>query len=359
MSCFTALLGGTLQASAASAPRAWLVSKGSAQAVLVGESHFGTPTETDSYFRNVVQPSYTVADAAIMESYWGRAQIGNEAVDRGTPCPTEVKPSKRVRSAFDELIVATRANRMDIPDWLRDWEVFPDFLLTSIFLNTYVADVLGHTYDSAIESQVGLGISYRLRASAPGPAAKNIGGLESLKDQRAIFCSASAAHRQDYLADNVMQTAALLRLKQANPAYAKMDKLAVPMGRVVDEQVRCVDRMTPCALEKLSADRQILQAAGWMPPLNPGTFEIMIKQRTRSWIPLIEAAVMAHRRTFVIVGSMHLPDLSVGGKVQPGLISQLRDRGFTVKPIAGPDDIKTNFLSPSWSDRLRSLLGRL
>jgi hypothetical protein len=40
------------------------------------------------------------------------------------------------------------------------------------------------------------------------------------------------------------------------------------------------------------------------------------------------------------------------------LISLLRKRGFTVKPIAGPDDIKSNFLSPSWSDRVRSWLER-
>jgi hypothetical protein len=198
-----------------------------------------------------------------------------------------------------------------------------------------------------------------LRSSGRGPDAGHTGGLESLKERREIFCSASANHRQDYLVDSILKTAALLRLKQSDPSYGKLGKLAVPMGQALDTVVRCVDKATPCDVEQLSASERSLQEVGWMPSLSAGSFEIMVKQRTRAWIPRVENAMMAHRRTFVIVGSMHLPDLRIGGKVQPGLISLLRARGFTVKSIAGQDDIKNNFLSPSLSDRVRSLLGRL
>jgi hypothetical protein len=355
-----ALCSITLQATAA-APRAWLVSKGEAQAVLVAESHFGTPIEGDSYFRTVVQPSYTAADSAIMETFWGPAQRGNEAADRGTPCFTDPKDrrTERLGAAFDQLIAATRANHIEVPVWMENWQVVPESLFTSLYLDGFMFNSLGHAYDTAMESQLGPGISFRLRASGQGPAAENIGGLESLKDRRAIFCGANATHREGYLADSVLKAAALLRLKQSDPSYRNLDKLAVPMGQALDAVVRCVDRATPCEVERLSTDERPLQKIGWMPLLSPGSFEIMVKQRTRVWIPLIESAIMAHRRTFIIVGSMHLPDLSIGGKVQPGLISLLRGRGFTVKSIAGPDDIKHNFLSPSWSDRMRSLLNRL
>ena len=357
--CFT-LCTITFQATAA-APRAWLVSKGKAQALLVAESHFGTPIESDSYFRTVVQPSYAVSEFAVMETFWGPAQRGNEAADRGTPCFIDSKDrrTERLRPAFDQLIAATRANHIEVPIWMENWQVVPESLFTSLYLDTFAVNSLGHAYDAAVESQLGSGVSFRLRSSGRGPAAENISGLESLKVRRAIFCSASAHHRQDFLVDTVLKTAALLRLKQSDPSYGKLRKWAVPMGQALDSVVHCVDKATPCEVDRLCTDARQLQEIGWMPSLSPGSFEIMVKQRTHAWIPLVERAILAHRRTFIIVGSMHLPDLSIGGKDEAGVINLMRKRGYKVTPVSGPDDIKTTFLSPSWSDQIRSLLGRL
>lgn len=356
-----ALMSITFEAAAGAVPRAWLVSKGGAQAVLVGESHVGNPTETDSYFHTVVQPSYAVADTAVMEIYWGPEQRGNEAADRGTPCFTDPKDrrTERLRPAFDQLIAATRANRLEVPNWMSNWEILPEFFFTSNFLDAFSTNSLGESYFTARDSQLGLGVSSRLRASGLGPVAKNVVGLESLKDRRTIFCSASAAHRQDFLFDSVLNVTALLRYKQSDPSYAGLHKLAGSLGRSIQETIRCVDRATPCQIEQLSADARLLQASGLMPMFSPGTFEILLKQRTHAWLPLIEKAMMTHRRTFVIVGAMHLPDLSVEGKVEFGLISLLRKQGYSVKSIAGADDIKTDFLSPTWIERARATWSRL
>jgi hypothetical protein len=352
--CFTVLMGGGSRDAKAAAPRAWLVSKGSAQAVLVGESHFGTPTESDNYFSTVVQPSYVVANAAVMETFWGPEQRGNEGFDRSAPCFIDPKDRRtdRLKAAFEQLTAALRANNQEVPSWLESWEMVPEFLLTSIHLSFQRQNSIDNRMKGALEAQLGSGVSFRLRTSNTGPDVKHIRGLESLKDRRAIFCGASAAHRQDFIADDAQALVGLLRQKQSNPNYAGLDKLGVLMGQVTDQLVRCVDRATPCTVEKLSPDIPPLQEVGWMQIFSPGTFEISLKQRTRAWVPLIENAIMAHRRTFVIVGAMHLPDLSIGGKVEPGLISLLRQRGFTVKVIAGPDDIKDSYLSPSWGDRM-------
>jgi hypothetical protein len=347
-------------AAASHAPRAWLVSKGRVQAVLVGESHFGTPAENDNYFEAVIRPSYAAADTAVMETYWGAEQRGNEALDRSLPCPGDPKDRRtdKVRLAFKELIAATQGNGLKVPNWMEHWETLPEFLHTSLFLDQFAEQAFGREYTSAIQTQWGLGTSLRLTESGMGPVENKRRGLESLKDKRAIFCSASAANRQDFLADRVLQVVALLRLKQSNPSFAGLDRFAPALGRSLEATLRCVDLPVACAVESLARDNQVLRDAGWTTNYSHGTFEILVKQRTRLWIPLIENAMQTGGKTIIIVGALHLPDLSMGGKLSPGLISQLRARGYTVTSIAGPEDLKATFLVPSVSDRIRSWFGK-
>ncbi|WP_181259289.1 TraB/GumN family protein [Pseudoduganella armeniaca] len=358
MSLTIALPSATVCASPAT-PRAWLVAKGDAQAVLVGESHLPTPVERDSYHDTVVQPSYAVADAAIMETYFGPEQMRNEAFERGAPCSNDLRDRQTARlgPAFDALIAATRANGLPVPDWMSNWQLMPEFLLTSIYLDRFAVDALGPAYDAALV-RLGGGVSLRLRASAKG-GPRTMLGLDSLKTLRLQFCAASASERHDFLADKVDKTAALMRLKLADPGYASLDGLTATAGRVLAQYVACVDRATPCSLDALSADVRQLERAGWATAYSAGTVELSLRQRTRAWLPQIVRAIGTHRRSFVIVGALHLPDLRIGAKVEPGLVTQLRAQGFSVTPIASAADIATTFLAPTWSERLRATLGRL
>lgn len=337
-------------------PRAWLVSNGKTHAVLVAESHFGSPVEQDSYYDAVVQPSYQVADAAVMETYSGPNELRNAGLERGTPCNTapDDRRTERLAPAFDALIAATRANGLDVPNWLEHWQKIPEFLFTSLFLPSFRVDVLGPHYDSAIERHLGPGTSFRLRAL--GGSAKKTIGLNVLKEQRDDFCSASAADRQDFLADSALSIAGLLRMKQADPTYAGLGELAAPMGRTMAASVRCVDRAQACPIDMPSADTRLLQDKGLMFVYSPGIIDITLRRRTRAWVPIIVRAMAEHRRTFIIVGALHLPDLAIEGKREAGLVSQLRQRGYTVTPIRSPADI-AGFLAPSWTDRLRALVG--
>lgn len=355
----TIALPSAIPSASAAAPRAWLVAKGSAQAVLVGESHLGTPVENDGYYDTVVQPAYAVADAAVMETYFGPEQLRGEAFERGAPCAGDPRDRQTTRlgPAFAALIAATRANGLPVPDWMSNWNVMPEFLLTSIYLDRFAGEALGPAYDAAIERQGGPGVSLRLRATANGP--RTMLGLDSLKNLRTQFCAASASVRQDYLADKVDKTAALLRLKLADPAYAGLGDLATVMGRVVAAQWRCIDRATPCELDAPSDDTRRLRQAGWITGYSAGTVELALRQRTLAWLPLITGAIGDHRRTFVIVGALHLPDLRVDGRVEPGLVTLLRRQGFSVTPIGGAADIQATFLAPTWRERLRATLGGL
>ncbi|KQV51807.1 TraB/GumN family protein [Massilia sp. Root335] len=338
-------------------PRAWLVSNGKTQAVLVAESHFGTAVEQDGYYDAVVQPSYQAADVAVMETYMGPEEMRNETFERGAPCMSGPgdRRTGRLAPAFDALIAATRANGLEVPNWLDSWQLIPEFLFTSTYLTRFTIDALGPDYDKALETHLGAGTSFRLRAL--GGSAKKTVGLNVLKDQRNDFCSASAADRQDFLADNVLQAARLLRMKQADPTYAKVGELAAPMGRVFAAGVRCIDRAEACPIDMLPADTRLLRDKGMMFDYSPGIIDVSLRRRTRAWVPVIVRAMTEHRRTFIIAGALHLPDLSIAGKREPGLISQLRQRGYTVTTIRGPADI-AGFLRPSWTDRLRALVGR-
>lgn len=340
-------------------PRAWLVTKGATQTVLVAESHLGTPVESDRYFDSVVKPSYAVADVAVMETYFGPSQTLNETFERGAPCfddPLGLR-TPRLRRAFDALISATRDNRLDMPDWLKEWEILPEFIFTSTLFDQFAVKSLGPSYFAAVEAQGGLGISFRLHGK--DATAKKTIGLDTLKDRRAHFCSSSASERADFVADEALVVARLLQLKQADPKYASVGKLAAAMGQVLAEIARCVDQAVPCAIEQASPDLRLLQNSGWMPYFSPGTFEISLKKRTRAWVPVIIKTISEHRRSFVIVGALHLPDLKVGGRVELGLISLLRQQGYSVTVIKDARDISMTFLSPSWFDRIRSAMNSL
>lgn len=340
-------------------PRAWLVTKGATQAVLVAESHFGTPVESDRYFDFVVKPSYEVADVAVMETYFGPSQTLNETFERGAPCFDDPNGlhTPRLRLAFDALISATRDNRLDVPDWLKEWEILPNFIFTSALFDQLAINSLGPSYNAAVEAQGGLGISFRLHSK--GATAKKTIGLDTLKDRRTHFCSSSPSERADFVADEALVVAGVLRLKQADPKYVSVGKLAAAMGNVLADITRCVDRKVPCAIESSSPDVRMLQNSGWMPYFSSGTFEISLKKRTRAWVPVIVKTLSEHRRSFVIVGALHLPDLKVGHRVEPGLISLLRQQGYSVTVIKDARDISTTFLSPSWFDRIRSAMSSL
>lgn len=356
----TAMALANVPAAAANKPRAWLVKKGDAQAVLVGESHFGTPSEDDRYFKTVVEPSHRVAEVAIMETYFGPDQRLNEAFEVGAPCFDQEKsaPTERIEFAFADLVRAVNANHLEMPIWLEDWKVVPDFFFISIYLDWLKIAALGNSYDHAIEAQGGPGISFRLRAASK--VSKKNKGLDTLKDRRDNFCNASIDERADYLADYVMQASSLLWLKQSDPSYTSVSQLAILSGRLFEATLACVDREVPCEFGKISVVEQtVLRGKGWIPPFSTGTFAILFKKRNQAWVPRIAKAVLDHRRSFIIVGSMHLPDLRVGNRVEPGLINLLRKQGFSVTSIGGVSDISATFLAPSWSDRMRAILSSL
>jgi hypothetical protein len=350
---FATLLS-TAAAAASTTPRAWLVSKGNAQAVLVGESHVSTPVENDRYFEAVVKPGYAVAEVAVMETYFGPDQLRNGSFALGAPCFDDPKGlhTQRLHLAFDTLIRTTQDSHVDVPNWLEGWEIFPQYLASTL-LDTFTTESLGPAYGIAFAT----GVSFRLRGK--GTVSKKTIGLDKLVDRRTQFCNASAADRADFVADKALQVSRLLRLKQADPSFTSLGNLAAVAGEAINETIRCVDQAVPCAIDQVSPEEQILQDKGWAMHYSSGTFEIMIKQRTRAWVPLIAKTISEHRRSFVIVGALHLPDLRVGKRVEPGLISLLRQQGFSVTRIDGAGDISATFLSPSWLDRVRSALDSL
>jgi TraB/PrgY/gumN family len=341
-------------AASATAPRAWLVSKGNTQAVLVGESHVGTPVENDRYFETVVKPGYAAAEVAVMETYFAPEQLRNASFALGAPCFDDPMGlhTQRLHRAFDDLTRTIRDSHLEVPNWVESWVLIPQYLAWTS-LDTFTTASLGPAYGVHYET----GVSFRLRGK--GTTSKKTIGLDMLEERRTHFCSASAADRADFVADKVLQASRLLRLKQSDPLFTSFSKLAVVAGESADETIRCVDRPVPCAIDSVSPGDQILQDKGLETNYSPGTFEIMIKQRTHAWVPRIAKTISEHRRTFVIVGALHLPDLRVGNRVEPGLISLLRQQGFSVTSIGRASDIGATFLSPSWFDRVRAALGNL
>jgi hypothetical protein len=332
-------------------PRGWLVSKGDSQAVLVAESHVRSPIEFDPYFNSVVKPSFNAAQIAVHESFFGAAQTQNEDLYRAAPCLVDngSPRTERLKPAFDELIKTTKQSNLEVPVWMAQWNLIPEFLFTSLFMDPFIDKALEFrfTTDSKKHSDL-LGASFQLAHDAKiSKTSSKLIGLDSLKALKEHFCTANASERQDYLFDDIVKNTNRLRMKLNDPKFESRNKILISAGHVLNEAINCIDKAVVCAISDESTDTKYLRSLGLVPGISDGSFTIVIKKRTHAWVPIIQQAIESHKKTFIIVGALHLPDLRVNDRIEPGLISQLRKQGFTVRPIYSDNEIKDTFLAKS------------
>ena len=338
-------------------PRAWLVTKGTSQAVLVGESHFKTTLEFNHYFNSVVKPSFDRSQVALLESYFEEEpNVGFHII---APCTHAVddRRTDKLKPAFDALIAATVANELEVPNWMTNWPAIPEYTFVQALFTPFLTSALATNKDG--QPLIGFGgvyVSGNLRNSAvaAGQISK-LHRLDTFKDRREQFCSASANERQDDLVTRIMQITNLLQLRLKKKTLELENAFDTAMNEVTYATIRCVDQQPTCKLADLFVESSLLVRSGLVSVMDAGTRSISLKKRTHAWVPIIKKAIDEHNKTFVIVGSAHLPDLDFGGKIEPGLITLLRREGFTVSLIRSADDISETFLSKSMIEKIKGL----
>jgi len=338
-------------------PRAWLVTKGSSQAVLVGESHFKTTLEFNHYFNSVVKPSFDRSQVALLESYFEEEpNVGFHLIQPCTLAENDRRTDK-LKPAFDALIAATVENKLAVPNWMTNWQAIPEYIFVNALLLPFSISALSaNKYEPTLNGYNGVGVSLNLQnaAVAAGQISK-LHRLDTFKDRREQFCSASADERQDSLVNKITHITKLLRFRLKKKTHEIDNALDIAMGESTYATIRCVDQQPTCKLADLFVESSLLVTAGLTTVMDAGTRSIFLNKRTHTWVPLIKKAIEEHSKTFVIVGAAHLPDLDFGEKIEPGLITLLRREGFTVSLIRSADDISETFLSKSMLEKIKGL----
>ena len=135
-----------------------------------------------------------------------------------------------------------------------------------------------------------------------------------------------------------------MRIAREDPEFTAIKEDQKNVENLFLSISRCIDNSTVCSLDDIFRGDRYVRIGGMSSDTSNGTFSIAIKARTRSWLPIITSTINGHRKTFILVGALHLPDLIVSGKKEMGLISLLRAEGYTVQPIRTAKDIRGTFL---------------
>ncbi len=339
----------------AAPPRAWLVTRGDAVAVVVGETHVDTALEFDPYFDSVVEPAFRAADLALVESYFGPENLANLGFNLTAPCDAAVDTprSARVAERFAQLADAARRLDLDVPPWMAHWEAFPDIALVSSYLPDYLSRQIAPAIAAALrQPDDWSGVSLRLTDPSRLAAGRHgqIAGLDTVARVRANFCAASPADREDALVNVLDSVLGRLRMLDDARRTGRLADFRAGMSADLVRTLSCIASDAACDVAAPAAGAA--SGYGLMPQITAGVFNLSVQKRTHDWLPIVLDAMDHHRRTFVVVGAMHLADLRWQGQVRPGLLSLLHESGCEVRPIRSATDIQQPFLRQRWWDRL-------
>jgi uncharacterized protein YbaP (TraB family) len=154
--------------------------------------------------------------------------------------------------------------------------------------------------------------------------------LVSLISTRALPCSASESYEQTLMAMAKQQKKDIKGLERVEDQIAVFDKIpdSVELQMVLD-MIRKMPEQKSQFGEMIKAYRnEDLAALSKQMSESPdlkGFEEIMLANRNKNWIPVMEAAMKEGKSLFA-VGAGHLP-----GK--DGVVNLLRSAGYTVKPV--------------------------
>jgi len=322
--------------------------------VIVGETHIRTAMEFDEYFDSVVRPSFDAADLALLESHFDPATTLEIANSFAVPCGNEPmgRLDGRIAPRLQALFQATKRANLPIPVWMDHWEAVPEISLKGLELPNFISRTVGQALLAAAPHSVagsGVGEELKVRLQARGATRPRISGLDKLADLRTNFCSAAAEQRQDVLVaflDAALAHLQLLEAVRRGESFLPQDGAAILLKR----SLNCALSGTPCEVPKKSEQGHAGRYGMGLDD-SLGTFNISIQDRTRLWQSRIASELSTHRRVFVSVGALHLPDLRYREQVHPGLLSRLRQEGFDIRPVRSTADLPTAYLKRAWWER--------
>ncbi|MBV1775699.1 hypothetical protein KSF73_08200 [Burkholderiaceae bacterium DAT-1] len=337
----------------ASDVRAWVATKSHGNILIIGETHFGTQLELDRFYNEIIRPYALNSDAILAES-----------VD-GSSLPGLCKDIQYRNNNFWMFSDLDFLNELSTTiSLLKDAGIEDGSILRDViredghsdkkqYFGTFMHLVIGGKLSEALTQYKDYfppvpGISARilnerfhLSSHAVNDSQKWFVGLDTIKSIDDILCNAKDADYLNfvkaYLAKMGVESKVLVALKNNEIEMGFMNRYiseryifymncAASSVSCKLGDVRGQDSVSSQETNKIS-DSQLIYEDG------PEIYHFMVELRNLSWIEKVNQAEVNFPLTFMSVGAAHLPDVSFNGKIKKGLISMLRDDGFTLKEV--------------------------
>lgn len=361
MTAALALIAGDATAASVAHARAYVLRRGDARILVVAESHYGTRLEGDGYTERVIAPAYRAAQVALIENGAPWHPTAADAMYLAADCasPPGGKPALPIDKRATSYTDATKATVRDLtlqfqafePAWnsngdvlLRHGELELDYVVLPQ-LSSVAWQRLAAAQDAPARQGVeGLfrGLAQRLiRLDASGRALPEIRPIETIGDRWAALCAAAPDIRDAYLREQLQGAQRLLQW--LNRAGTSWQAASADLETSFVSTLACIDRRPACEFTT-SQSSQAAVLSGTSPARTPAVHEIAVRNRNLLWLNRLLDVSARNARVVAVVGAMHLPDLIVQGKTQPGLLSLLRERSFSVTAVESEKDLKQGYL---------------
>nr|WP_315397930.1 hypothetical protein [uncultured Duganella sp.] len=324
-------------------PRLLLAEKDGRSALLLAESHIGSPAQEDDYFRDVIRPAFAASSALLAErsqpSWFDRAYYQAGCDDDGA-----------AEAALDPALnAALRRHRPAVPQVLRG--IVPSGHPETLgrFMRFYMLFVNAHqrAYGAIPADGAALAQGFKIRnaqsgvllARAPRPAAS----VEGTDTWLRAYCALAPAQRATLISTVIASSDTPPMAQDAHQSAAAMRAATYRHNDAAYRQSLADLRATlnanpgetpgaPSLPADTMANAHGAPAAGTVQDRSASTpaelalDQFTLVERSRAWIAALPAVLRRERLPFLALGAAHFPD----GRAGPGLISLLRDAGYSV-----------------------------
>lgn len=311
--------------AATSTPRLLFVQKDGHVAFMLPETHIGTPRQRDSYFASTIQPAFKASSMLLLEK---GDTSHRDAEYAAKACQHEGADEAALDTALDAAIArhpATRAMRIKYtPQKLTTTSRFYRFDLLLRGLLNMSPDMVDRAADAGPELRLLPSMSSRLMQAAPRPWRS----LDSLAANFDAYCALSSADRVVLLSHYID----LAKVVAEPPSSASQQKQ-------IDEVYSQTDALDQSSLTAIAATLDGTRATP--PPSNNERSRVrntfMLVARNRGWMAQLPALFAARELPFFAIGAGHFVD----GNDGPGLITMLREAGYTVVQVRDAAHLRT------------------
>jgi hypothetical protein len=337
--CLLAAAGGA-SADAGNAgfgARLLLAQKDGHVALLLPESHIGSPAQEDQYFRNVIRPAFAASSALLAE----RSSVSwfDKTYDQAG-CPVESDAEAALDPALnDALRRHAPPTPPELPAALRSLAPVDRIGTLGRFMRFYLLFMDAHQRAyGAIPAEAGAR-SFTVRTAQSGillaGTPKRVGSVEDTGTWLHAYCAMRPEQRALMIAETIGRSA---QPTAPDTADAGKSGAALREATYRDNDAayrRSLDDVRAALRSPRPPGQAAWPAHGSPAPLASTAGQLAIDQftlaeRSRAWVAGLPAVWRRERLPFYALGAAHFAD----GPPGPGLVTLLREAGYSVSLLA-------------------------